>query len=60
MTDSITPVGGNSAKAELPLQKFYDAELLEVPEQARKILETYSRIPEDEVLAHVLEVVSLL
>ena len=42
---------------ELPLQKFYDAELEEVPEKAKKLLQEYSKIPPDEVLPHVLEVV---
>ena len=45
---------------DLPLQKFYDAELEEVPEKAKKLLQEYSKIPPDEVLPHVLEVVCIV
>jgi hypothetical protein len=41
---------------QLPLQPLNDAELLEVPAPARKLLEEYSKIPSDEVLPHILEV----
>jgi hypothetical protein len=43
---------------ELKLQKFYDTDLLEVPDQARDVLETYSKIPRDEIMPHILQVVS--
>ena len=43
---------------DLPLQKFYDTELLEIPAKAGKLLEDYSKIPSDDVLPHVLQVVS--
>jgi len=45
----------SSARQELPLQKFYDTELLEVPKNAEDLLERYSKIPRDEILAHILE-----
>jgi hypothetical protein len=53
--DEIRPVNAQ----ELPLQKFYDAELEEVPEKARVLLEGYSKIPSDDVLPHILEVVCM-
>jgi hypothetical protein len=43
---------------DLPLQKFYNTELLEVPARAGKLLEDYSKIPTDEILPHILQVVS--
>ena len=43
---------------DLPLQKFYDTELLEVPAKAGKLLKDYSKIPEDDILPHILQVVS--
>jgi hypothetical protein len=43
---------------DLPLQKFYDTELLEIPPKAGKLLEDYSKIASDDVLPHVLQVVS--
>jgi hypothetical protein len=63
--DQILPQAGTETEAtytnnnlheELPLQKFYDSELLEVPPQAQRILESYSKIPSDQVLPHVLQV----
>jgi len=45
-----------TTQTQLPLQRFYDAELLEVPDSARRILEEYSKIPPEEVLPHILEV----
>ncbi len=43
---------------DLPLQKFYDTELLEIPVEAGKLLEDYSKIPSDDILPHILQVVS--
>jgi hypothetical protein len=49
----------NAAQAQdLPLQKFYDTELLEIPAKTGKLLEDYSKIPSDDILPHVLQVVS--
>jgi hypothetical protein len=44
---------------DVPIEKFYDAELGEVPEPARKLLEGYSKIPADDVYPHILQVVSI-
>jgi hypothetical protein len=43
---------------DLPLQKFYDTELLQVPVKAGKLFEYYSKIPSDDILPHILQVVS--
>jgi hypothetical protein len=42
---------------ELPLQKFYDTELLEIPARTRKLLEGYSKIASEDILPHILQVV---
>jgi hypothetical protein len=42
----------------IPIEKFHDAELSEVPEPARKLLEGYGKIPPDDVYPHILQVVS--
>jgi hypothetical protein len=52
--DQIRPVTAN----QLPLQQYYDTELEEVPGDMQRLLEKYSRIPRDEVLPHIIEVVS--
>ena len=39
------------------LQQFYSKAPEDVPQEARKILEEYSKIPKEEVLPHVLAVV---
>ena len=44
-------------KPDVVFAKFMDAELLEVPEPARTLLESYSKIPSERVLPHVREVV---
>jgi 2-polyprenyl-3-methyl-5-hydroxy-6-metoxy-1,4-benzoquinol methylase len=60
--DEISPV---STEVKAPsvatnhqeiLQQMYDTELLEVPEQARQVLEQYSKVPSDEVFPHILQV----
>jgi hypothetical protein len=53
--DQIRPV----TAGQLPLQQYYDTELEEVPGDMQRLLEKYSRIPSDEVLPHIIEVVSL-
>jgi hypothetical protein len=61
ITDQISAAGDHKPKdiaTKDILRNFYDSELLEVPEQAKHILETYSHIPPDEVLPHILQVVS--
>lgn len=41
------------------LQSYYLPDPDDVPSEARKLLEEYSKIPSEEVLPHVLRVVSL-
>jgi hypothetical protein len=53
-TDQIKPVTAD----QLLLQKWYNTELEEVPQDMQKLLENYSEIPPDEVLPHIIEVVS--
>lgn len=43
---------------ELPLSWIQDAELLEIPAGATRLLKDYSKISEDEILPHVNQVVS--
>lgn len=38
---------------------WYQAELEDVNPQARSVLETYCKIPSDEVVPHVLKIVSI-
>jgi hypothetical protein len=59
--DDIQPANAaqhDPQKQDLPFQKFYDTELLEIPAKAGKLLEDYSKIPSDEILPHILQVVS--
>lgn len=53
---TTTTTTETTTQTQLPLQSFYDAELLEVPPPARKLLEEYSKIPPEAVLPHILEV----
>ena len=44
---------------ELPLDWIRNTELLEVPEGARRLLEEYGKIPHNDVMQHINQVVSL-
>jgi hypothetical protein len=57
MTDrQIQPDGADNS--ESLSRKYFKAELLDVPVQARTLLENYSKIPPNEVLQYVIQVVS--
>jgi hypothetical protein len=57
MTDRQIQLG-NADNSESPVRKILKADLLEVPVRARTLLENYSKIPSNEVLQHVVQVVS--
>lgn len=38
---------------------WYTAEIHDISEQARSLLENYSKIPPDQVITHVLTIVSI-
>ncbi|KAF2669794.1 hypothetical protein BT63DRAFT_423785 [Microthyrium microscopicum] len=56
--DQISPVSTQQELTNPPpsLQNFYDTDLLEVPPEAQKLLESYSHIPSDEVMPHILNI----
>jgi hypothetical protein len=45
---------------ELSLQWICDAELIEIPGRARDLLEHYGKIPHEDVMLHINQVVSAL